>query len=275
MVQVTKIGYAGFNTTHMEAMLAYYTEVIGCTLEERGGDGAAYLSNALDHHAIALYPSTESGLRHRGFQIHSSQSLQEVRAQLRGQGIEVENKTDAQPGVPELLQLRDPEGNTVQLYATMQPARQNLRGRGIVPQKLGHLALAVHDVQKTAEFYQSVLGFRVSDWIEDFFVFLRCSPDHHTVNFLKSKYQKMHHIAFQLKDWAQVQQACDHLSRHRIPLLWGPGRHGAGHNIFTYHHDPDKQIVELCTALATMLDEYLSYLEPRPWRAAFLHHPKD
>ena len=56
MVQVTKIGYAGFNTTHMEAMLAYYTEVIGFTLEERGGDGAAYLSNALDHHAIALYP---------------------------------------------------------------------------------------------------------------------------------------------------------------------------------------------------------------------------
>src|SRR5213082_1991368 len=70
MVQVTKIGYAGFNTTHMEAMLAYYTEVIGFTLEERGGDGAAYLSNALDHHCIALYPSrsqcTTARSRHRG-----------------------------------------------------------------------------------------------------------------------------------------------------------------------------------------------------------------
>src|SRR6202043_2039623 len=161
MVQVTKIGYAGFNTTHMEAMLAYYTEVMGFTLEERGGEGAAYLSNALDHHSVALYPSTESGLRHVGFQIHSSQSLQEASAQLRDAGIEVERQTDAQPGVPELLQLRDPEGTTVQLYATMQPARQNFRGSGIVPQKLGHLALAVHDVQKTAEFYQNVLGFRV------------------------------------------------------------------------------------------------------------------
>ncbi len=146
MVQVTKIGYAGFNTTHMEAMLAYYTEVIGFTLEERGEDGTAYLSNALDHHSIALYPSTESGLRHMGFQIHSSLSLQEVSAQLRDQGIQVDTLTDAQPGVPELLQLRDPEGNTVQLYATMQPARQNFRGSGIVPQKLGHLAMAVHDV---------------------------------------------------------------------------------------------------------------------------------
>src|SRR5713101_8115157 len=130
MVQVTKIGYAGFNTTHMEAMLAYYTEIIGFTLEERGGDGAAYLSSALDHHSIALYPSTESGLRHMGFQIHSSQTLQEVSAQLRDQGIQVDTQTDARPGVPELLQLRDPEGNTVQLYATMQPARQNFRGSG-------------------------------------------------------------------------------------------------------------------------------------------------
>src|SRR5436853_4375065 len=134
MVHVTKIGYAGFNTAHMEDMLAYYTEVIGFTLEERGGDGTSYLSNALDHHCITLYPSTESGLRHMGFQIHSSQSLHEVSAQLRDQGIEVETQTDAQPGVSELLQLRDPEGTTVQLYATMQPARQNFRGSRIVPQ---------------------------------------------------------------------------------------------------------------------------------------------
>src|SRR5947209_18922004 len=109
MVQVTKIGYAGFNTTQMEAMLAYYTEVIGFTLEERGGDGAAYLSNALDHHCIALYPSTESSLRHMGFQIHSGQSLQEVSAQLRDQRLEVETQTDAQPAIPALLQQRDPE----------------------------------------------------------------------------------------------------------------------------------------------------------------------
>ena len=273
-MQVTKLGYAGFNTPHMEAMQAYYTDVIGFTLEERGGDGAVYLSNALDHHTIALYLSTESGLRHMGFQIHSSQSLQEVSTNLRDQGIQVETQTDAQPGISELLQLHDPEGNVVQLYAAIQPARHNFHGSGIVPQKLGHIALAVHDVQRTAEFYQNVLGFRVSDWIEDFFVFMRCGPDHHTVNFLKSKYQKIHHIAYQLKDWAQVQQACDHLSRRHIPLLWGPGRHGAGHNIFTYHNNPDEQIVELFTELDIMLDEDLGYFEPRPWHEDFPQRPK-
>ena len=69
-------------------------------------------------------------------------------------------------------------------------------------------------------------------------------------------------------------KACDHLLRHHIPLLWRPGRHGAGHNIFTYHHDPDEQIVELFTELDIMLDEDLGYFEPRPWHEDFPQRPK-
>ena len=43
------------------------------------------------------------------------------------------------------------------------------------------------DVKKASDFYCDVLGFRVSDWMADFFVFLRCSPDHHTINLVDSK----------------------------------------------------------------------------------------
>ena len=38
-------------------------------------------------------------------------------------------------------------------------------------------------------------------------------------------------------------------------LHWGPGRHGPGHNIFTYHRDPDGNIIELFTQLDVMYDE--------------------
>jgi Glyoxalase/Bleomycin resistance protein/Dioxygenase superfamily len=84
----------------------------------------------------------------------------------------------------------------------------------------------------------------------------------------------MHHIAFQLKDWAHVQRACDHLYSQHIPLVWGPGRHRAGHNIFIYHHDPDGQMVELFTELDIMLNEDLGYFEPRPWHEEFPQKPK-
>lgn len=273
-MQIAKLGYAGFNTPNVEAMLAYYTKVIGFTLVERDGDGAAYLRSVLDHHTLALYPAQEHGLRHIGFQIGTDQTLKEAASQLREQGLAVETQADAQPGIAEQLSLVDPEGMTLHLYSAMEQVHDTFPEAGIVPEKLGHVALAVHDPKKSAEFYQRVLGFRVSDWIEDFFVFLRCGPDHHTMNFLQSKYQKMHHIAFQLKDWAHVQRACDHLSNQHIPLLWGPGRHGAGHNIFTYHHDPDGQIIELFTELDIMLNEDLGYFEPRPWHEEFPQKPK-
>ena len=273
-MQIAKLGYAGFNTSNVEAMLAYYTNVIGFTLVERGGDGSAYLRSVLDHHTIALYPAKENGLRHIGFQIGGGQTLKEAAAQLREQGIAVETQSDAQPGVAEQLQFTDPSDMTLHLYETMEQVHSGFPEAGIVPEKLGHVALAVHDPKKSADFYQDVLGFRVSDWIEDFFVFMRCSPDHHTMNFLRTKYQKMHHIAFQLKDWAHVQRACDHLYNHQIPLVWGPGRHGAGHNIFTYHRDPDGQFVELFTELDIILNEDLGYFEPRPWHEEFPQKPK-
>ena len=75
----------------------------------------------------------------------------------------------------------------------------------------------------------------------------------------------MHHIAFELKDWAQMQSACDFLGSKNIQLAWGPGRHGPGHNIYTYHRNPDDQIIELFTELDKMLDEKLGYFDPRPW----------
>jgi catechol 2,3-dioxygenase-like lactoylglutathione lyase family enzyme len=156
----------------------------------------------------------------------------------------------------------------------MQQSSDRFPAIGIAPEKLGHIVLAVHDAKQMADFYQRVLGFRVSDWIEDFFVFMRCSPDHHMMNFLQSRYQKMHHIALQLKDWAHVQRACDSLYVQHIPLIWGPGHHGVGHNIFAYHHDPDKQIVELFTELDIMLSEDLGYFEPRPWHEDVPQKPK-
>ena len=274
MVQVVKLGYASFGTLDVEAMLAYYTEVIGLALVERGDDGAAYLRSSIDHHSIALYPASEEGLRHVGLQLSGTQSLQDASKQLSEHGIKADLHTDAEPGIHELLEFPDPEGHLIRLYSQMDLVKQGFPDRGIVPEKLGHLAIAVHDPKRAAEFYQNVLGFRVSDWIEDFFVFMRCSPDHHSMNFLGSKYQKMHHIAFQLKDWAHVERACDHLAKHDIPLLWGPGRHGAGHNIFTYHHNPDKQIVELFTELDIILNEELGYFEPRPWHEEFPQGPR-
>jgi catechol-2,3-dioxygenase len=111
-----------------------------------------------------------------------------------------------------------------------------------------------------------VLGFRWSDTIGDFFTFLRCNADHHAINLMRSvKKHGLFHVAFEMRDIVHLKDALDHLASREIRLQWGPGRHGAGHNIFTYHHDPDGNLVELFTEIDKIYDEATGQFEPRPW----------
>ena len=141
--------------------------------------------------------------------------------------------------------------------------------------KLGHVAHVVPDPQTLAEFYCRILGFRVSDWIEDWFVFLRCGPDHHTVNFVTGKKVQMHHMAFELKDWAHLQQACELLGPEADSRSSG-GRAGTPPGTISSPTTaiPDDQIVELFGELDLMKDESLGYFEPRPWHRDHPQRPK-
>ena len=130
------------------------------------------------------------------------------------------------------------------------------------------------DVQAATRFYCDVLGFRVSDWMGDHFSFLRCGVDHHTINLIETGKNKHFHTAFELRDWAHMQTACDFLSRSGYRMLWGPGRHGIGHNLFAYHRSPNGLITELFAELDQMQDELLGYFDPRPWHFDNPQRPK-
>jgi catechol 2,3-dioxygenase-like lactoylglutathione lyase family enzyme len=177
--------------------------------------------------------------------------------------------------VSEVLSFVDPKGTEIEIFtsSTLAPVDPTPNGFSVI--KLGHLAFNVADIQKVVAFYGEVLGFRVSDWRADFFVFMRCGPDHHTVNFAShGPHQKMHHIAFEVKDWAEIQRACDFLGRNNYHLIWGPGRHIIGHNVFIYHRNPDGQIMELYCELDQIKDESFGYFEPRPWHQDQPQRPK-
>jgi len=63
---------------------------------------------------------------------------------------------------------------------------------------------------------------------------------------------QLHHIAFEVKDWAEIQRACEWLAKNNIHLVWGPGRHIIGHNIAIYHRNADKVRVELGRVLVML-----------------------
>jgi len=273
MVNVFKLGYAEFSTKDSKALTNYYTEVMGFTLIEQADNGKSYISSGVDHHNIVVSPSDSSQLNKIGWQVGGDLSLKEVSQQLKEHGIHSELKTDAEPGISQLLELQDPGGTILNLYSDIKTPTPGFKDSGIVPNKLGHIAIGVKDAEKTVDFYKQVLGFWETDKIGDIATFLTCNQEHHTLNILQSKRTIMHHIAFELRSFEHHKNSSDKLAKHGISTLWGPSRHTAGHNIAAYHHDPDQHYIELFSDLDIYIPE-LDYMDPRPWHENLPQRPK-
>ena len=266
IIRVKKISHATYETPDLDGQIAYYTDVLGLTLTARETD-AAFLASTLDHHSVVLRQggSGKKGQCSRvGFQVGLDDDLGAFEKQTAAKGVKVERKSDPEPSIKEMLTFADPKGTVMEVFKRIDSPPQTFPTKGIVPHKIGHVAFFCKDVKKVTDFYCDVLGFRVSDWLGDTFSFLRCGVDHHTINLMQDPEDRHFHTAFELRDWGHMLTACDTLSLNGYKLLWGPGRHGIGHNLFTYHRSPNGLITELFAQL-DQVNEQMGYFEPRPW----------
>jgi len=273
MIGALKLGHIGVFAQRYEAMLDYYTGVLGLQPVAQTAT-TSYLRVGVDPYAVSLHRHGSSGLQHVALLVDPKYSTADIVKDLSDAGIAGRVETDADPWTRELVSFTDLDGTRVELYTNVEYPSDTATSVAIAPVKIGHIARGVVDVKATCRYYERLLGFRVSDWMEDFFVFMRCSPDHHTLNFIAAPAPLFHHVAFQVSDWAHIQRACDLLAEHDIPLMWGPIRHGIGHNVSIYHLNPDGGRVELFCELDLMLDERLGYFEPRPCHEDNPQRPK-
>jgi len=264
MIQVRRLGHATVSTPDLERQIAYYTEVVGLALIERDKH-QAFLATKLGQEAIALERGEPNCVTRLSFQVDPKSDLKDIAAALERDGVRIERRNTVSPGIAQAVTFTDPKGTLIDIFAGYSFAADDNKQAGIMPLKLGHVAHRCTDVQKVVDFYCNVLGFRVSDWRGDNFAFLRCNTDHHTVNFVVDPVPQLHHIAFEVKDWAEIQRAAEHLAKNNIRLVWGPGRHIIGHNIAIYHRNSDKLRVEFFCEMDQMKDESLGYFDPRPW----------
>jgi catechol 2,3-dioxygenase-like lactoylglutathione lyase family enzyme len=273
MIKASRVGHATMESPDLDRTIAYYTEVNGLVLNAKDR-GRAFLSSKTGLLTIAVEQSDRENLKRISFEVSPHADLADMAKGLSADGVKSEVRSDAVPGIGKLLTFDDPTGTTIELFSEWKYLGAHHQVLGVGPLKLGHIARVVDDPKSIADFYCRVLGFRVSDWIEDYFVFLRCNPDHHTVNFIRGSNNKMHHIAFELKDFAHIQDACELLALRKMPINWGPVRHGPGHNVAIYHRNFDDQNVEFYIELDQMKDEELGYFDPRPWHHDTPQRPK-
>src|SRR6266536_3785321 len=117
--KLAKVGNAGFVTADLDRLATYYRDVIGFTETQRSAD-AVYLTSGHDHHTVALRKGDTDTLAHIGFQLAGDVTLQDAASALSHSGVASELKTDAEPGIAQLLEFTDPESNTLRVYKEIE-----------------------------------------------------------------------------------------------------------------------------------------------------------
>jgi len=129
------------------------------------------------------------------------------------------------------------------------------------PLRLGHVGIAVRDMERMVAFYCTVLGLEVSDRmaypdgggiVEA--TWLRCNTDHHVVALFALREgtpegrSSLHHVAFELGSFEELRLAARFVSERHGPLH-ALRQGGPGCQLRIYFHDPEGNVVELYWAL--------------------------
>ena len=59
------------------------------------------------------------------------------------------------------------------------------------------------------------------------------------------------------KTFLVIKILCDYFSEKNIKIIWGPGRHGPGNNLFIFIEDLDKNWIEFSAELEIIHDREL------------------
>jgi catechol 2,3-dioxygenase len=243
---------------------AFYLDVWGLTVADRQ-NGIVYLrATGTDHHVLALHPHPASRILSVSFRVHDAAALEQIsiQAQAAGGTVIAPTAPNPEPDSGSVLKIATPEGYVLRfhhgdlLHAHSEPGE-------FVPSRLSHVNLNCRDVDATSRFFQSVLGFALTDRSKAM-AFLRCNSDHHAVVLADSGVDGLNHIAFMMPDWESVMRGSGRMIDHGYPIGWGPGRHGPGNNVFAYFVDPFGFVIEYTAEVLEVDDRYTPH-GPEHW----------
>lgn len=266
----TSVSHIGFSVPDLAATTQFYGRVLGMSVQQELGDGGVRLGWGAGHHVIDLTEG-EKGLRHYGFEVRDADGVQSIAKRLSAAGHTVREldpiNLDAAVGEPAGIAVTDPHGTEVHFHTTILRHGETAADTGRRPIKYQHITLGTDDVEAMAHFFVDVVGFRISDQLDDGrFAWLRSDRDHHTLAVVNVGVGgDIDHYSFDLSEWEDFKAWCDRLTDENVDVTWGPGRHGPGNNLFVFFDDPAGNHIELSAEMEKFHDDRVTYV-PRRWQ---------
>ena len=154
----------------------------------------------------------------------------------------------------EAFSFSDPDGNRLVFGLATQRPDQSVPAPALAG-RLQHLVVASDDVESLVHFYSDAVGLVISDKMLDGEAVAACwmqadeDREHHSFAVFRTAKKGIDHHSYEVGDWMLIRDWSDYLASKGIKLVWGPGRHGPGNNLFIFVLDPDGNRIELSAEL--------------------------
>ncbi|MGH3517490.1 MAG: VOC family protein [Haloechinothrix sp.] len=234
----------------------FYREVWGLSVVEQDVEHTWLRGTGQNHHVLQLSKAGQNGLGKISFAIRTTAEVDEAARRLQARGVPLLREPGPldQVGGGYGVRFADPEGRLIEFAAEMESVVP-VSADAPVPVGVTHVVLNTVDIDRSVDFYTTVLGMRVSDWSEHQMAFLRCNTDHHSIAFNQAEWASVNHVAYEMRSIDHFMRGIGSLKHHGITPLWGPGRHGPGNNTFSYFADPAGLVCEYTSEVAQIEED--------------------
>jgi catechol 2,3-dioxygenase-like lactoylglutathione lyase family enzyme len=238
--------------------LGFFTDTWGLTAEH-GEDGLAFLAaeGSPEQYVVRLRAAADKRVDLIAFGAATAAGVDAIAARLAAGGV----RLVSEPGAMSTLgggygfRFFDNEGRTVEISSDVAVRRHRKVEPGeSIPVRLSHVVINSADPDGTRAFYEGHLGFSLTDTLMhpamgEMMWFLRINSWHHSLAIARGPHPSLHHVSFELRGLDEYMRGTGRLLRAGVEKIWGPGRHLAGNNTFSYFLDPHGNTVEYTTEL--------------------------
>jgi predicted enzyme related to lactoylglutathione lyase len=252
MSRVTEIRYVGYGVEDFAAERAFYADDWGL-VEVAGDDEMAWFKTHGhdEHHVVRLHKSDANHVEVIAFAADTRADVDALHGKVVAAGCRIVHAPQdlASPGGGYGFRFFSPDGLPFEISAEVARSTKRAMARWEgMPVKISHIVVHSPDHHALVAFFTEVLGFKVSDWLGDFMCFLRCNEAHHRVAILPGP-PCLNHVAYDMLTVDDMFRGAHRLKQRGTDIRWGPGRHTAGNNTFSYFVTPGGFAVEYTSEL--------------------------
>ena len=251
------LGYIGVRAKNIEDWAHYANRFLGMQLVDKSASTLAFRMDDRKQRLV-VNAADDDGPGFYGWEVADARALDALAAHLENNEVQVARGSPAlatERHVKDLIVFHDPVGNRVEVFHGAETASDPFKpGRSISgfrtgPLGLGHVVYNVdtpETIDKLMAFYKDTLGFRLTDYYSHPFVarFLHLNPRHHSLAFIQTGRNAVHHIMMELFSFDDVGQGYDLALGEEGRVSVTLGRHASDFITSFYSWTPSGFMVE-------------------------------